>query len=310
MLPDRAADNMQRADSVALDGEWQFREDPADAGERERWFATPLKARTITVPGAWQAAFEELHTFQGAGWYQKSFPLPAGARGKHVYLLFESVKHTARVWFNGQFVGEHVGGRTPFRVEISHLIQPAGENLLTVRAFDPPFGVDFVEDTHALVHSSGILGHVSVITTGRAYVSDLFIEPDLDRAQATAHLTIGVWGERVPARARVKLIVTSPSGDTIDTSERRVSLPASETTQVDMPVTITPLLTWDLEHPHLYMASVSLVGERNEVYDQVSVTFGMRKIEVRGERACTSITSRFSWSWAARRRDAGQHRAG
>ena len=64
----------------SLNGRWLFRTDAADAGVRERWFAeswaADAGARPIDVPAPWERSGYE--DYDGAGWYQRAFELPAG----------------------------------------------------------------------------------------------------------------------------------------------------------------------------------------------------------------------------------------
>ena len=52
--------------------------------------------------------------YEGLARYHRAFSLPADAKDAHVRLHFEAVFYLARVWFNGQFFGQHEGGYTPF----------------------------------------------------------------------------------------------------------------------------------------------------------------------------------------------------
>ena len=80
-----AAVHAQERARIDLDGAWQFQTDPQQRGERERWAAasaTPL-ARTIQVPGAWQAqgigepAGILRHHYAGDAWYRRTVAVPA-----------------------------------------------------------------------------------------------------------------------------------------------------------------------------------------------------------------------------------------
>ena len=52
-------------------------------------------------------------------------------------LHFGAVDYQARIWLNGKAVGEHEGGHTPFRFDVTPYLQ-AGANTLVVRSWDPP----------------------------------------------------------------------------------------------------------------------------------------------------------------------------
>jgi beta-galactosidase/beta-glucuronidase len=85
-----------------IEGDWHFQEDPKERGESEGWFrGGKVKARTGRVPLPWQLAFDDLRGYSGTAWYERSVDLPAKFSGKRIVLVFEAVKHAAKVWVNG-----------------------------------------------------------------------------------------------------------------------------------------------------------------------------------------------------------------
>src|SRR5579859_778244 len=112
----------------SLAGVWQFQVDP------EGTLALPDLApdRRIQVPLPWQAAFPDLETYSGYAWYRHTFQLDESWLSGELLLTFGAVDYWCEVFVNGQRVGEHEGGYTPFTFPIrvySHI----GENAITVR---------------------------------------------------------------------------------------------------------------------------------------------------------------------------------
>ncbi|GEM_PF-360346 len=94
--------------------------------------------KAVTLPRAWNEddAFRvditELPT--GVAWYRKQFVLPPGAAGAKVLLEFEGVRQAAEVFLNGEAIGLHEDGITPFGFDISARVRPAPEvNVVAVR---------------------------------------------------------------------------------------------------------------------------------------------------------------------------------
>src|SRR4051794_21260919 len=96
----------------SLDGPWDFRRDGA-----KDW-------KPVTVPSAMQS--HEGMEWHGIGWYRKAvgaWDLPAGMRAVvHVAAAATS----AEVYWDGTKVGEHLGGWTPFRCDVTDLVRKAG----------------------------------------------------------------------------------------------------------------------------------------------------------------------------------------
>ena len=65
-------------------------------------------------------------------WYRKTFTLPASDQGKSVWIDFDGVYRDAKVYLNGQMLGEHPGGYDSFRYDISRYAHYGGPNILAV----------------------------------------------------------------------------------------------------------------------------------------------------------------------------------
>ena len=59
--------------------------------------------------------------YQGVAWYRRWFMSAATAHNAHLRLHFEAVFYLAQVWLNGEYLGTHKGGYTPFEFDASWL---------------------------------------------------------------------------------------------------------------------------------------------------------------------------------------------
>ena len=125
-----------------LTGRWQLQHGRSRCWCQERLVceaAPSFEARRfdVVVPSVWQ---QYLELQGGVGWYYKDLQIPQDLIGKVLRLHFEAVDYRARVWFNGEEVGSHDGGFTPFELDVSRVAK-AGTNRLAVRVSD--VGRDF-----------------------------------------------------------------------------------------------------------------------------------------------------------------------
>ena len=60
----------------------------------------------------------ELAYFEGTVWYKKQFHHTL-QKEKRLFLYFGAVNYMADVFFNGEKIGSHEGGFTPFQFEIT-----------------------------------------------------------------------------------------------------------------------------------------------------------------------------------------------
>ncbi len=124
---------------INLPGIWQFKTDPKRAGEKEKWFATNVSNAgwsPIVVPDWWNCKGSKWHDYRGIGWYRVDFKVPDWAKGKELILYFGGVDSIAKVWLNGEYVGEHNLGTTgwnlPFKFDVTKLVRFGEKNRLVV----------------------------------------------------------------------------------------------------------------------------------------------------------------------------------
>ncbi len=95
------------------------------------------RSPTATLPASWLTHAPEMRHYQGLVWYQRRFDARALKPGQRAFLRFEAANYTAKVYVNGQAVGEHEGGFTPFAFEVTQHLR-AGENQVTVGVDSTP----------------------------------------------------------------------------------------------------------------------------------------------------------------------------
>jgi len=305
--PDFHRGRRHGVDWLNLNGLWRFQFDPEDVGEREQWFTRDDFAEEILVPFCWESplAWGEgeragndvwystrvylepdkvtRENYRDAprhqiGWYVRHFEVPPGWRDgdaakRRIVLHFCAADWETAVWVNGEFMGRHEGGYTPFEFDVTDALAE-GRNRLTVRVFDPqdhsrqPVG----KQSNWYTRTSGIWQTVYLEPRGASYIKKLHITPDVD-AQA-AHLEVEVAGPGKPTGLRV--LVATPDGRA--TEYHIAGLKSG--------LMISDPALWEPESPNLYEVTVSLLGsgggtEAAEPLDMVDTYFGMRKVERR-----------------------------
>lgn len=107
--------------ALPLDGTWQFRRD----GD--------TKWKEVVLPGHWER--HEGIRFDGIGWYERTVTPPAVAKNQRLLLEFDAVATHATVFWNDELVGEHLGGWTRFRLDVTPHVRAAkpGPQKLRIR---------------------------------------------------------------------------------------------------------------------------------------------------------------------------------
>jgi hypothetical protein len=290
-------------------GPWRLRLDRENAGKKQEWHHREpsdavARAVNVNVPSCWQEYVPGLAG--GVGWYFKEFSIPSDFMGRVLRLKFWAVDYFAEVWVNGQAVGNHEGGYTPFEVDFTQQAK-AGENRLIVRVVDPPRplnqsllglpgweGVsDGVVDSFKFMeipmgHQSwqegfnfgGIWQPVELLETNHVYISDVFVEPKLEEGAIEAH--VEVISKEQEAVDRKVCVIVKPwkEGDRLvghgEKSER--FLPGSKV--VDLHVRVRDPHPWSPDDPYLYVAEVAL-EDLQGVQHKATARFGLREFTVK-----------------------------
>lgn len=144
--------NTSNRQITSLNGSWKYIVDPYDNGyysyrytpRSDGFFkdAKPKgpsdlveysfdKSQTLHVPGDWNSQNDKLFFYEGTIWYRKLFDyqLP---EGKRLFVHFGAANYKARVYLNGELIGTHEGGFTPFDFEITDKVKAKGNDLVVM----------------------------------------------------------------------------------------------------------------------------------------------------------------------------------
>lgn len=274
--------NVQGRDARSLDGVWRYALDPFNVPLRKprsrRNFFEDLVAEpggelieyewdsspTIHVPADWNSEAAELTYYDGLVWYRRTFEAAPEADRRY-QLYFEAVNYRARVWLNGQELGSHEGGFTPFAFDVTeHLSQ--GRNTLVL-------AVDNRHDDETLPardfdwkNYGGITRPVWLVTLPDTYIHDYWLRLKDGRVVADVRLA-GADAARVDVAVEVPALGLALTGRTDADGRVRMAAP-----------TPADVALWSPESPTLYDVSVRAAG------DAVADRVGLRTIAVRGRR--------------------------
>lgn len=286
---------MVRGDWRDLSGRWGFAFDDDDRGTRERWFEDPALDSSIVVPFPPESPASEIgdpHP-HGALWYHRTLTpddvAAAGhGEGRRLMLRFGAVDYRAAVWVDGQHVGSHEGGHTPFSVDITDALRRGDGGDIVVRAEDRATDVaqprgkqDWRDDPHAIWYhrTSGIWQPVWLESVPAGAAVD-WIHWSADLATARVHARIGLVA--APA-GEGSVDIELRHGDTV--LARTSVLVREAEFEIDIPLPVQTNgqayeeLLWSPEHPRLIDATVR-ISEGGAPVDVVSSYLGLRSAAV------------------------------
>ena len=111
--------------------------------------------------------------FAVAWWYRKTFTLPAGDRGKTIWLDFNGINYRANIWVNGKQIAnlqQVVGAWRTYEFDITAVARPGAENVVAVEVWAPEkddLAITFVDWNPAPPDKNmGLWREVNVRTSG------------------------------------------------------------------------------------------------------------------------------------------------
>ena len=268
-----------------LNGQWDFAFDHDRVGKKEKWYRALSATHRIEVPFCYQSKLSGINSQEHCDvvWYARKITVPADMTGRRL-LHFGAVDYIADVWLDGQYLGGHEGGYTPFTFDVTDLTEAGGEYTLTVRAedrldFDQPRGKQsFRPEPFECWYTpvTGIWQSVWLEGVGEYYPVDFRLTPCLERASVKAEIYLN----ELPKDASIKL-TASYKGDVVAMSELKVLSDRCVQTELFLRHNerLEGFHMWWPNDPRLYDLTIeTIVG--GEVVDKVDTYFGMRKVEV------------------------------
>jgi beta-glucuronidase len=275
--------NVRARQVMSLNGTWQAIVDPYETGYLDHlsrplttgyWTNRKPQDRTdrveydfddsgrLLVPSDWNSQREELFLYEGTVWYKRDFDYDL-APGRRLFVYFGAANYEAEAWLNGQRLGTHEGGFTPFNFEITDRVRETG-NFLIVRVDDRRRSDGVPATNTDWWNYGGLTRDVFLVDVPETFIRDYFLQLDpdsqsqvmgwvqLDGPQAEQQVTV-----RIPEASLAWTVGTNGSGY----SEFRIE---------------ADLQRWSSERPKLY----DIVVESEA--DRVTERIGFRSIATRG----------------------------
>jgi len=272
-------------EKLSLNGQWLFSVDSTLAGSND-WFQPKYSAADwdkLTVPGNWDTE-NAYANFVGTGYYRKEFKVPSDWNGSIIRLCFGAVNQTSKVWLNGHYLGNHVGGYTPFEFDVTGIIQPGKTNTVALSANNE-------YQRGAWWHWGGISREVKLERNNHQQIvwQQITSEPDLENGSASVSVAVKIrnYSNQEFSGVIKPFVANSPGGTTLNiNAEKRVTVDANSEKIEHITFILQPekVKLWDFEHPNLYQMNTSIESTDSLTVHKIGNRFGIRKIETRGTK--------------------------
>ena len=220
---------------------------------------------------------EKIYQFESC--YRKKIWIDSIPSDERVLIHFEGIMTYAKVYLNGQYLGDHKGGYTAFKIDLTEAAMFDAENDLVVyvdsheRSDIPPFGfvVDYLTyggiyrevslEYHNNIHFESIAVKTNDIIKTSEMSIDLYVHNQL---LAKDHLTC-IFDLKLKNQLHHHF-----SYDFTLKGEYKESLSLSELLQ--------DIKLWDLDNPTLYTLEVTLL-KNGKLLDHHEIRIGFREVE-------------------------------
>ena len=277
---------------ISINNEWKFiRENIEKAKERH---FNDNSWTIVNIPHTWNAidGANGFNFYQGACWYRKDFYIDVLAKGSRLFIEFNGSNSITDVYLNGEYIGQHRGGYSTFRFDITDVVDHGQKNQLSVKV-DNTVVDDVYPQKADFTFYGGIYRDVNIIITDNVHFdlmdygskgvyinqqkvnqerASLIIKSKLVNSN-TEDKTVRLWADILDAR-----------GSSVTYAAKEVIIPAGETIEVEMPAVIESPTLWNgRKNPYMYEAKISLQSF-NDTIDELNIPFGVRYFRVDPEK--------------------------
>jgi len=268
-----------------LSGIWNFQLDPQEQGEAEGWFNGLPDPLSIAVPGSWNDQLDQQHNYLGCSWYETEVFVPTSWRdGNDIGLRIGSAVYFAKVWINGQPVGQHEGGHLPFAFTMSDKVKWGAKNRITIMVENKlavnrvPGEVaggalssqNYPNGNYDFFPYSGLHRSVWLYSVPKSHISDITLTTTFSGSVGTIHAKVEKIGNVSAGR-----IVVANKQDVKKEAQLRF-----KGNEAEVDIQIPDVRLWSPETPYLYEVTVEL---GTKPIDSYSLQAGVRTIEVQGD---------------------------
>lgn len=258
-----------------LDGKWNICIDQYDTGFRKEWYhlkgvdaaGNPIpvdidfdKWEEADIPSCFNFSDPAFFYYEGTVWYTRTFARPHNDGDRH-FLLFEGASYETRIWLNEKYIGRHLGGSTPFCVEVTDCLRDENRLLVSVnnaRTKDrlPALNTDWF-------NYGGLYRSVGLYSMPSTFISSCFIRLVPNGKYNEIAVEVSVNGEAQACSIRIPELGT-------DLTLPVVNGKAAATVEAK------PIL-WSTDNPKLYKVMISCEA------DSISEEVGFRQITAEGK---------------------------
>ncbi|WP_323847202.1 glycoside hydrolase family 2 protein [Microbulbifer magnicolonia] len=275
---------------ISLNSNWDFHRGPLDADVNRSGNGCDEWGR-VDLPHTWNALDGYSggnDYFRGDGWYRKTIRLDGSLAGRRFYLHFDGANLIADLYVDGRHVGQHRGGYSAFRFDLTELLRPGEDQLLAVKVNNErhedvaPLSADFT-------FFGGIYRDVKLLVTRQEHIDvmdhaspGVFLhQKSLSDQRARIDVQVNLINHATASLKRLlRIEIADADGSIVARREQPVALRAGCGSARFITLEIDQPRRWDgIRDPYLYAVTVSLLDGETLV-DSLRQPLGLREFKV------------------------------
>ncbi|WP_016775524.1 glycoside hydrolase family 2 protein [Anaerophaga thermohalophila] len=245
-------------------GKWGFFKDQKPKSESDLVEYSFEKSKKMFIPGDWNTADQELKYYEGTVWFRKTFDF-SPEENERYFLYFGAVNYEALVYLNGEYIGSHKGGFTPFNFEVTGKLKN-GHNFVVVKVDNTRHKDEVPTVNTDWWNYGGITRDVLILKESETFVRDFSVFLSDGK-----YNEISGWVQLDGTNLQTPVKVSIPE------LEEEVTINPDEEGKGTFSLKAKPDL-WSPQNPKLYEISISVAG--NSMREQVA----FRHVEAVGNR--------------------------
>ena len=281
---------------------WRFIKSDAEGADQKqfddsKWTVVNLPHTVELMP----VEASGCRNYQGPVWYRKHFVLDKSFAGKLATVYFEAAMGRSKVYVNGKFAFEHLGGYLPFSLELTSFgVKPGDECVIALRvdnSDDKSYPPGKQQSKLDFTYFGGIYRDCWLIKTDKIHISDanaanrtagggVFAHTEnLTEKSADVIIKTDIQNDS-PLKGKVTLVTTlkDPAGKIVKTIKSNCSIAANSFLQKEVSIKVNTPDLWSPETPSLYTVETSLKSANGRNLDGGITRIGLKKIEFRGKQ--------------------------
>ena len=210
--------------------------------------------------------------WRGVGWYRKTFTVDQAEKGNIVYLMFDGIMSSPKIYINGTLAGSWDYGYNSFYVNVTDFIDFGKKNTIAIFVDNRNHGSRWYP-------GAGIYRKISMKITNPLHTQvwgTYVTTPVITKTYADVRILTTV-NNFSPAEKEVMIQsrIISPEGREIAGSQTKRKIAPGKNREFDHWITVNNPALWDIENPVIYKVE-TIVKDGEKVLDISETPFGFR----------------------------------